>query len=164
MTQAAHDQKTKCCIKNTSRDLFLYVNYSIMMIKTSPHLVFKMLAISLQSFTIHPSSPDTLTGNVSCLNLFPDTNKSRCVITLSLIQQFCSRRLWIYFVKKIENLYNWMDNLWLKVENIVAKGRNCLFWAISSLVTLLSKSYLLQTAAEASKCVCMFERVNFHIR
>ena len=26
------------------------------------------------------------------------------------------------FCHKIENLYNWMDNLWLKVENIVAKG------------------------------------------
>ena len=24
--------------------------------------------------------------------------------------------------QKVENLYNWMDNLWLKVENIVAKG------------------------------------------
>ena len=27
-----------------------------------------------------------------------------------------------YFVKKIENLHNWMDNLWQEVENIVAKG------------------------------------------
>ena len=26
------------------------------------------------------------------------------------------------FCQKIENLYNWMDNLWLKLENIVAKG------------------------------------------
>ena len=26
------------------------------------------------------------------------------------------------FCQKIENLYNWMDNLWQKVENIVAKG------------------------------------------
>ena len=32
-------------------------------------------------------------------------------LTLSLI-----------FCQKIENLYNWMDNLWLRVENIVAKG------------------------------------------
>ena len=24
--------------------------------------------------------------------------------------------------KQIENLYNWMDKLWLKVENIVVKG------------------------------------------
>ena len=26
------------------------------------------------------------------------------------------------FCQKIENLYNWMDNLWLKMENIVSKG------------------------------------------
>ena len=26
------------------------------------------------------------------------------------------------FCQKIEKLYNWMDNLWLKVENIVSKG------------------------------------------
>ena len=26
------------------------------------------------------------------------------------------------FCQKLENLYNWMDNLWLKVENIVSKG------------------------------------------
>ena len=46
-------------------------------------------------------------------------------LTLSLIQHFCSRWLNI-FCQKIENLYNWMDNLiWLKVENIVAKGEIC---------------------------------------
>ena len=27
------------------------------------------------------------------------------------------------FCQKMENLYNWMDILWLKVENIVAKGK-----------------------------------------
>ena len=42
-------------------------------------------------------------------------------LTLSLIRQFCSRRLNI-FCQNIENLRNWMDNLWQKVENIVAKG------------------------------------------
>ena len=43
-------------------------------------------------------------------------------LNLSLIRQFCSRRLWTYFVKKEkENLYNWMDNLLVKVENIVEK-------------------------------------------
>ena len=26
------------------------------------------------------------------------------------------------FCQKIENLYNWMDNLWQQVENIVAKA------------------------------------------
>ena len=44
------------------------------------------------------------------------------LLTLSLIiWQFCSRWLNI-FCKKIENLYNWMDNLCIKVQNIVAKG------------------------------------------
>ena len=38
------------------------------------------------------------------------------MLTLSLIRQFCSRRLWTYFVKNIENLHNWMDNLWQKME------------------------------------------------
>ena len=27
-----------------------------------------------------------------------------------------------HFCQKIENLYNWMDKVWLKVENIVGKG------------------------------------------
>ena len=27
-----------------------------------------------------------------------------------------------FFFQEIENLYNWMDNVWLKVENIVANG------------------------------------------
>ena len=27
-----------------------------------------------------------------------------------------------HILQKIENLYNWMNNLWLKLENIVAKG------------------------------------------
>ena len=29
---------------------------------------------------------------------------------------------WNIFCQKIENLYKWMDNLWLTVENIVAEG------------------------------------------
>ena len=70
-------------------------------------------------------------------------------LTLSLIQQFCSKRLWTCFVKKKENLYNWMDNLWLKVENIVAKGV-CSFWAMPSFVTMFSKSCLLQRHQKVS--------------
>ena len=31
------------------------------------------------------------------------------------------------FCQKIENLYNWIDNLWLKQENIVAKGEIACF-------------------------------------
>ena len=37
-----------------------------------------------------------------------------------------------------------------KVENIVAKGRNCMFCAISSFVTMFSKSRLLQRRQKAS--------------
>ena len=34
------------------------------------------------------------------------------------------------FCRKMENVYNWMDNLWLKVENIVAK------WEIAHFVQI----------------------------
>ena len=54
------------------------------------------------------------------------------------------------FCQKVENLYNWMDNLWQRVENIVAKRRNCTFCAISSFVTMFSKSCLLQSHQKAS--------------
>ena len=37
-------------------------------------------------------------------------------IQQNILQQMYSN----IFCQKIENLYNWMDNLWLKVENIVA--------------------------------------------
>ena len=66
-------------------------------------------------------------------------------LTLSLIRQFCS-----IFCQKIENLYNWMDNLWLKEGKHCGKRRNCLFWAISSFVSMLSKSRLLQRHQKAS--------------
>ena len=59
-------------------------------------------------------------------------------LTLSFIQQFYIRRLNI-FCQKIENVYNWMDNLWLKLENIVAKGEN----------TMFSKGCLLQRRRKA---------------
>ena len=42
------------------------------------------------------------------LNLFPHTT----ILQQTTLNIFC---------QKIENLYNWMDNLWLKLENIVAK-------------------------------------------
>ena len=54
------------------------------------------------------------------------------------------------FCQIMENLYNWMDNLWLKVENIVTKRRNCTFCAISSFVTMFSKIRLLQRRQKAS--------------
>ena len=56
--------------------------------------------------------------------------------------------------QNMENLYNWMDNLWLKVENIVAKGEivlsNFFFW---------HHVFKKLSAAEASKSVYMRERV-----
>ena len=65
------------------------------------------------------------------------------------------------FSQKIESLYNWMDRLWLKVENICGKRRNCTFFAISSFVTMFSKSRLLQRRQKATiwgkglKSLCM---------
>ena len=59
------------------------------------------------------------------------------------------------FCQKIENLYNWMDNLWLKVENIVAKGE------ILVLRNFFFCHYFKKlSAAEASESVYMRERVN----
>ena len=59
--------------------------------------------------------------------------------------------------QKIENLYNWMANLWLKVENIVAKEK------IARLehFFFLSCHYVFKkrSAAEASESVYMRERV-----
>ena len=48
------------------------------------------------------------------LNPFPHTT----ILQQTTLNIFC---------QKIENLYNWMDNLWLKVENIVAKGEIACF-------------------------------------
>ena len=47
-------------------------------------------------------------NNRCCINPFPHTT----ILQQTTLNIFC---------KKIENLYNWMDNLWLKLENIVAK-------------------------------------------
>ena len=43
------------------------------------------------------------------LNPFPHTT----ILQQTTLNVFC---------QNIENLHNWMDNLWQKVENIVAKG------------------------------------------
>ena len=48
------------------------------------------------------------------------------------------------YCPKIENLYNWMDNLWLKVGNIVALG------AIASFVTMFPKCHLPERRQKAS--------------
>ena len=54
------------------------------------------------------------------------------------------------FCQKIENLYNWMDNLWLKVENILAKGEIALFVQFLLLSLCFSKIRLLQRRQKAS--------------
>ena len=59
-------------------------------------------------------------------------------LTLSLIWQFCSRRLWTYFVKSGKSLYNWMDNLWLKVKSFKKRHSICSFF-ILLLSCILSK-------------------------
>ena len=54
------------------------------------------------------------------------------------------------FCQIIENLYNWMDNLWLKVENIVAKGEIAHFERFIFLSLCFTKSRLLQRRQKAS--------------
>ena len=54
------------------------------------------------------------------------------------------------FCQKLENLCNWMDNLWLKVENIVAKGEIACFEQFLLLSPCCKKSCLLQRRQKAS--------------
>ena len=59
------------------------------------------------------------------------------------------------FCQNIDNLHNWMDNLWQKVENILAKGeiaQNNFFFCHYVFKKL--------SAAEASESVYIRERVN----
>ena len=60
------------------------------------------------------------------------------------------------FCQKMENLYNWMDNQWLKVENIVAKGEI----AHHEQFLLLPQCFQKSSASEAWESVYMRERVN----
>ena len=53
----------------------------------------------------------------------------------------------------MENLYNWMDNLWLKVENIVAKGE------IARFEQFLLLWLCFQKATEAPEGIYIRERV-----
>ena len=59
------------------------------------------------------------------------------------------------FCQKIENLYNWMDNLWLKVENILPKEKLRVLSNFSFCHFVLKKL----SAAEASESVYMREKV-----
>ena len=54
------------------------------------------------------------------------------------------------FCQNIENLHNWMDNLWLKVENIVAKGEIARFVQFLLLSLCFQKSRPLQWRQKAS--------------
>ena len=62
------------------------------------------------------------------------------------------------FCQKIENLYNWIDNLWLKVENIVSKEEIVRFEQFLLLSLCFQKAVCCR--AEASESVYMRERVN----
>ena len=59
------------------------------------------------------------------------------------------------FCQKMENLYNWMDNQWIKVENFVAKGE----FAHREKLLLLPQCFQKWSAADASKCIYGWERV-----
>ena len=81
----------------------------------------------------------------SHLNPFPHTT----ILQQTTLNIFC---------QNIENLHNWMDNLWQKVENIVAKGE------IARFVQFLLLSLCFQKAVwEASESVYMRERVKTSI-
>ena len=69
------------------------------------------------------------------------------------------------FCQNMENLYNWMDNLWLKVENIVAKGEIAHFVQLHVLCNFFFCHYVLKklSAAEASESVFMRERVKYSV-
>ena len=79
---------------------------------------------------------------VSPFNPFPHTTISQ----QTTLNVFC---------QKIENLYNWMDNLyiWVKMENIVARFEQFL---------LCHYVFKKPSAAEASESVYIRERVNCH--
>ena len=104
-------------------------------------------------------------------------------LTLSHMQQIYSRLLWKcvdknmenlfnpfphttvlqqttlnIFCQKMENLYNWMDNLWLKVENIVAKGEIARFEQFL-ILSLFSKSRLLQRCQKVIRSVYLLNGV-----
>ena len=72
------------------------------------------------------------------LNPFPHTT----ILQQTTLNIFC---------QNIENLHNWMDNLWQKVENIVAKGEIASFvqFLLLSLI-VFSKRRLLQRRQKAS--------------
>ena len=76
--------------------------------------------------------------NINLFNPFPHTT----ILQQTTLNVFC---------QNIENLHNWMDNLWQKMKNIVAKGE------IACFVTVFKKL----SAAEASESVYIRETVKW---
>ena len=72
------------------------------------------------------------------------------VTWLSHIQQFCSRRLWKLLEKNMENLWKWKYNHYISSWKHGEKRRNCLFWSVSSIVAMSSKSHMMQRGQKAS--------------
>ena len=73
-------------------------------------------------------------------------------LTLSNIQQICSRRLWKHLVKNMESLYNRKNNYWVKFKSLWQKEK--LHFII------LPQCFPMSSAAVASESVYMWERVN----
>ena len=87
-----------------------------------------------------PESPGKSNEKLSlngCINRFPHTT----ILQQTTLEIYC---------QKMESLYNWMDNIWLKEENIVAKGEIARFEQFLRFVTMFSKSRLLQRRQNAS--------------
>ena len=92
----------------------------------------------------HNPLPHTTILQQTTLNIY----KKDIILLLLIIKIY-------FFYQKIENLYNWMDNLWLKLENIVIQGK-----IARSEQFLIFYVFKNPSAAEASESVYMRERVN----
>ena len=82
---------------------------------------------------------------------------SKYLLTLSLIQQFCSRRLWTYFVKKWKiSIIEWITYDW-KCKTLWQKEK------LHVLCNFFFCHYVFKkpSAAEASESVYMRERVKW---
>ena len=106
--------------------------------------------MTLASSRIFPLLIPKLITSKRGINPFPHTT----ILQQTTLNIFC---------QNIENLYNWMDNPWLKVEYIVAKGEIARFEQFL-LLSLFSNSRLLQRRQKASiwgkglrnKCVLVY--------
>ena len=85
-----------------------------------------------------------LTSSLCIQDCYPSKSSFNPFPQMTILQQTTLN----IFCHKMENLSNWVDNPWLKVENIVAIGE--IARAISSFITMFSKSRLLQRRQKAS--------------